>query len=348
MIQRDPIEYKNIIISTSDAIRVTRIICIFFMTYVHVHLFSQADLEGSPQFQTALSIIRDVAGRASVPLLSIVSGFLIIGYLSRRSLSQAARNRAATLLVPIITWNLIGITIFAALDGLQQIEVNSVFPFTGHGFQHHLTFLRDLFVVSLLSPLLIRALKIAPVITVALIILVTALLDTWPVILRTQILMYFTFGLLFGLYRLEGTRTYRIGRRLAYVAFGMLLIHAALNGAAQLNKYFNFTTWIMQPISALTFWGIAQWITTKPSLLKIARVLEPAVFLLYLSHYITARFLAGAYAQLEFAHTPWIYTLTWMLIPPLCFFVAVIGQSLMSALPGMLSLAMTGKSPKQP
>jgi surface polysaccharide O-acyltransferase-like enzyme len=342
--QRSQAEYKSLINGVSDSIRTARVICIFFMTYVHVHLFADADLQNSPQFQTALSLIREVAGRASVPLLSVVSGFLFVGYLSRRSHLIATKDRARGLLVPIITWNLVGILIFSILDGARAWTLNDFFPFTDHGFQHHLTFLRDLFVVSLLSPILIRALKYAPFLSVASVILITAFVDTWPIILRTPILMYFTFGLLFGLYRLEGLNIYKRGRYLAYAAFAAFLLHAAVSGVDSLNKYFNVTSWIIYPVSALTFWGIAQWTASQANLMRIVKILEPAVFLLYLSHGVTGRIIAGIYAQLDFAHTPWIYTLTWLAIPLVCFSIALIGRSTILRLPAPLSLAVTGKS----
>lgn len=342
--QRNQTEYSRLITGTSDSIRAARIICIFFMTYVHVHLFTDPELQNSPQFQTAILLIREIAGRASVPLLSVVSGFLFVGYLARRSHLKATKDRAKGLLVPIVTWNLIGILVFSILDGARPWTINDLFPFTAHGFQHHLTFLRDLFVVSLLSPLLIRALKYAPFVTVASVILITVFVDTWPIILRTPILMYFTFGLLFGLYRLEGLNIYKRGRYVAYAVFGAILLHTAISGLDSLNKYLNVTNWIVHPVSALTFWGISQWVASQSNLMRIVKVLEPAVFLLYLSHGVTGRIIAGIYAQLDFAHTPWLYTLTWIAIPVLCFIAALIGRFTILRLPPPLSMAVIGKS----
>ena len=342
--QRTPAEYTSLITGTSDSIRAARIICIFFMTYVHVHLFTDANLQNSPQFQTALSLIREVAGRASVPLLSVVSGFLFVGYLARRSHLKATKDRAKGLLVPIVTWNLVGILLFSILDGVRPWSLNDFFPFTDHGFQYHLTFLRDLFVVSLLSPLLIRALKYAPLATIASVILITAFEDTWPIILRASILMYFTFGLLFGLYRLEGLNIYKQGRYIVYAAFGAILFHAVIGGVDSLNKYFNVTNWIIHPVSALTFWRISQWVASQSNLMRLVKILEPAVFLLYLSHGVTGRIIAGVYAQLDFAHTPWLYTLTWIAIPVLCFIAALIGRFTILRLPPPLSMAVIGKS----
>lgn len=346
--RRDHANYKAISASISDAIRAARVICIFFMTYVHVQLFSLGELETSSQFQIARSIIRDVAGRASVPLLSIISGFLIVGYLSRRSSLQAAKDRATTLLLPLITWNLIALLVFTALNRSQDISINSIFPFTEHGTQQHLTFLRDLFVVSLLSPLLIWGLRRTPIIIVMAIILITAFINTWPVILRAPILMFFTFGLLFGLYRLENLAIYAWSKRFAYVAFGALLIYAAVSDISQLNTYIQFTAWIMPPICVLTFWSAARWIAAQPLSLRLVRILEPAVFLFYLSHYVTAQVFAGIYAQFKFAHTPWIYTLVWITIPVLCFTVATVGRSILAVLPNALSIALSGKSEAQP
>ena len=341
---RSRADYRLAVEDASDAIKAARVICIFFMTYVHVHLFTSVDLAASPQYQLATSIIRDVLGRASVPLLSVVSGFLLVGYLSRRSLKQVVANRSTTLLMPVITWNLIGIVVFSVLGWLDGIGMNDLFPLLDHGFQHHLTFLRDLFVVSVLSPVLIWALKRAPAFTVIAIILVAAFIDTWPIILRTQILLYFTLGLLFGLYRLETFPIYKASKQIAYIAFCILLVQVALNGTKPLNKHFEFTTWVMQPISVLTFWGLAQWVTTKPALMGITRVLEPAIFLFYLSHFVAALIISGIYAQLEFAHTPWIYTTVWVVIPVMCLLAALAGRWVMHRLPDMLSVVVIGKA----
>src|SRR3546814_7304126 len=49
----------------------------------------------------------ELFGRSSVPLLSIISGWLVMSSVSKRDYAQFAGGKAKSLLLPMVAWNLI-------------------------------------------------------------------------------------------------------------------------------------------------------------------------------------------------------------------------------------------------
>ena len=144
--KRDLGEYWRSVNSSSDAIKVSRVFCIFFMSYVHLHFFG-LDLYGSEIYMAVRAIIVDVLGRSSVPLLSIISGFLAWGIFQRKRNSDVFKDRARKILVPMILWNSVGVfLLFLKSEAPQGVELlNGIFALAGPGVYAHLDFLRDIY-----------------------------------------------------------------------------------------------------------------------------------------------------------------------------------------------------------
>jgi hypothetical protein len=63
---------------SSDAIRIARVLCIVCMAYVHMR-------QPNVDFPIVWAVVVDTLGRASVPLLSVISGYLMVPFFSRRT-----------------------------------------------------------------------------------------------------------------------------------------------------------------------------------------------------------------------------------------------------------------------
>src|SRR5262245_37170423 len=96
----------------STAIQVARVVCIFFMMYAHDDRFPVVAIgSGNPGNSTlgmGAYFLSEGLARASVPLLSTISGWLFAATF-RGEILATVTHRARTLLVPMVIWNLIGI-----------------------------------------------------------------------------------------------------------------------------------------------------------------------------------------------------------------------------------------------
>ena len=150
----------------------------------------------------------DVGARAGVPVLTALSGYLLFASGADRAPWSLYRRKTRTLLVPLLMWNL---PLVVALIVLQAMGVggdkfgaplwppdtvrwiDASFGLTRLTINYPLGFLRDLFVLSLLAPLLGIGLRRAAVPTVAACFAVFLMWDG-PVIFREQMLPAFAMG----------------------------------------------------------------------------------------------------------------------------------------------------------
>ena len=190
-------------------ILICRVLCIFLMMAVHFgpgHHEPTA-LNSGPLAALGLVWI-DYLSRASVAVLSVISGYLLAG--TRSNLSALASAKAQALILPMMAWNLvfIGIKILAAAAGVGaaisvQGPVEALSLVTGALGQTanpSLFFLRDLFVASLIVylvlPLLTRPQILVPTMVITLFAAESVLDLSHPVIFRPTILLFVALGAL--------------------------------------------------------------------------------------------------------------------------------------------------------
>jgi len=317
-------DYASLIQSQSDAIRVSRVLCIFFMCYVHIHV---ANL--NPIIE---AFVRNVLGRSSVPLLSLLSGLLMIGYF-RKPLGLAIWLRFQSLVIPMFVWGAIGTVIFYALGGKSAFSINDLLPLWGSGKMTHLAFLRDLFVLLLITPLLIAMLKRSPFFLLAL-LSVGLWAPIEPILLRPQILTFYALGLFLGIYRIPTPQITNIVAIIAFVSATVLIVVFDLNNWAIDNL-------LLRPFTAWTFWLLAIWIAHSRFKLFFLKV-EPAVFLLFLSHVSAGKILIGIYSQLD---SGFLDTIVWLMAPSVIFAIVYRVHKLLTEQPILKSfcLFITGK-----
>ncbi len=183
-------------------IRLARILCIAALVYIHVPPFQPVFLDPAKlaPFETVWLLVRATIGRASVPLLSILSGILLWQTLSKPSSTygRILSSKAKTLLVPLLAWNLIAAALnimagdlapaplFSWLDRLVALHAVPLIVPT--------YFLRDLFICVVIYPIYRTALDRWPIITLTLVALagVFGMLD-W-LLITPAILLFFMLG----------------------------------------------------------------------------------------------------------------------------------------------------------
>jgi succinoglycan biosynthesis protein ExoH len=205
----------------SSRINLMRIILISGIVFVHVpHNPETSPFLGVYGFFDWIRVfLGDALFRIGVPCLSAISGYLLF----RRGMQAfdylaTVKSKAKTVLLPFILWN--G-ALFLAVLLLQRFEVGlGYFPdlwnattreIISHGAALEelpvnvpLYFLRDLFVCILLSPILAFFVKRFALVTLAVLLIITA----WPdltlfIVQKKSILFSFALGIALALHKVD-------------------------------------------------------------------------------------------------------------------------------------------------
>ncbi|WP_265501162.1 acyltransferase family protein [Paracoccus beibuensis] len=288
----------------SDAIRISRVFCILFMSYVHLHILEPAGAE----HDALTEIVSDTLGRSSVPLLSVISGYLMVSFFSRRSYLDALGKRFRSLIVPMIIWNGIAIALWGGSG------INDLLALTGSSKLIYLTFLRDIFVMSALTPLLLGAARRSPLLLMGAITTIYLADLKTVLILRPQIVFFYTAGVLLHVCPIPLRRNWA-GPAIAALA----LISVASAVWPTMNDSHYFDALIKRPAASLGFWALAM--VSGRHLPALAR-LDRHAFPFFLSHGVLFHILGALYHRAEVLHFPAAYLILWLSAPWICFLVA--------------------------
>jgi len=300
----------------SDAIGLSRLLCILGIVYVHgwtgLGSDQMAMQAGSAQDVMRWTIV-ELFGRSAVPLLSIISGWLVAGSVTKRSYGAFVGGKARAILVPMLAWNLIvgalvvgagSLHIIAApLMGDMRWVLDNLLSLTRAGdINVQMAFLRDLFLCMLAAPLLVR-------LRTNWLLLVAAAAGVWmigawmvPLLLRPSILMFFTLGIVI--------RRHELAARLGGIAWWKALLPFLLiapvkvamsiwgEGSASYHTHLLATVDLaMRGAAALLVWraaiGLAQ-TNAGRGLLKF----EAYAFFLFCSHLLFMWFAGPAIGDL--------------------------------------------------
>ena len=344
--------YSQLLRDSSDTIRIARVLCIFMMTYAHVSLFSSGALENVVYFSSIKNVLINLFARSSVPLLSVISGILMVAFFSNRSISEAIRTRFKTLIIPFLTWSVIGLGI-AELTGRADNYTGSNLLYILNGSYYiQLIFLRDIFVVSSLTPLIIYLARKFNILFLVFILLFVAFVDMEPIIMRSQILLYFVFGIYIALYRTENIFGSKKVIYFTSISVAILFLVQLLQPFYSEYMLFlsseTFKNIIVRSVCALSFWYLAYYLSSfvefKSTLIKHV---EPAIFIMFLSHVLFSNVVASVYSHLTFLHAPALFFIVWVSLPLGSLASSIVANKYMYVFPSVISLFLTGKESKK-
>jgi len=194
----------------SQAIGIARLICILGIVYVHAWTGIGGE-QMSRLAETTQGVVRwsvvELFGRASVPLLTMVSGWLVASSIAKRGPGSFLSGKARAVLAPMLLWNAISLVvvmsasragwIIGPMSGDVLFFANNIISLTGGAdINVQMTFLRDLFLCMAAAPLLVRLSSRA-------LLLLMAVTGIWVIggwqlylLLRPSILIFFIAGLL--------------------------------------------------------------------------------------------------------------------------------------------------------
>jgi len=194
----------------SAAICIARVLGIAGIVYVHGWTgLAWADLtaiDGSPQGIFRWTLM-EFLGRSAVPLLSIISGWLVAGSALKRSYAAFLTGKARALLLPMILWNAIAIVLVSGAAHIGWINgphvrstwwvIDELFCLaTPNDINVQMAFLRDLFVCMVFAPLLVRLPNWALAGVMAWMAFWTISWLQSPMLLRPMIALFFVGGVL--------------------------------------------------------------------------------------------------------------------------------------------------------
>ncbi len=285
----------------SDTISVTRVLCVLGIVYVHAWTgLGGAELAASAATGQGMLrlVLMEVFGRSAVPLLGMISGYLVAGAVIR-SWRTFLERKARTILLPMALWNALAILLVSGTAWLGFLKapvpeslwwlIDELFSIlTPNHINVQTPFLRDLFVCMALAPLLLRLR--GPWLTGAILLVAAWVVSAWnfPLMLRPQIMLFFLLGI--------AARRHNQGARIADVPFAAaiapfvaiavikLIVSVPVPGGTVMSpQIVPLLDLGLRLTAALAFARVAWALAARPAMF---RWLEPYAFFLFCSHMI--------------------------------------------------------------
>jgi surface polysaccharide O-acyltransferase-like enzyme len=346
----------------SDAIAAARVFCIFGIIYVHAWTGVRwsALMESSDSAQGIFRwVIVELIGRSSVPLLGMISGWLVASSAMQRGYWSFLGNKARSVLAPMLLWNALAVAIVCGAGWLGWIRapmprdmewvIDEVFGYaTFNNINIQTTFLRDLFICMALAPLLVR-LRSRWLGVLAAVTFAWSIFAWWfPLFLRPHIPLFFMLGIC--------ARRYGVADRVAAMPFAYAALPFAVLGPIKLavsiwgyqfgREHAELIAVIdggMRLAAALLAWRTAIALTNTPLMAVMKRV-EPYAFFLFCGHMIMIWLGGQTLGRVSGPLGSPGYPAFFLMQPLLCLVAAmIIGRVLMEVMPGLASLLSGGR-----
>jgi fucose 4-O-acetylase-like acetyltransferase len=193
----------------SASIAIARVICILGVVYVHAWTGrTGAELAAMQHWQEGLRwVLMEGLGKSAVPLLGLISGWLVAGSARTRDWRAHVTVKARTILLPMVAWNALAILLVsgAALGlglrapvprSLEWVAQEMLLVTRNPDINVQMPFLRDLFLCMLAAPLLVRLRSPGLALAGGTAALCAVAGIGQPLLLRPVILAFFTLGML--------------------------------------------------------------------------------------------------------------------------------------------------------
>ena len=246
--------------------------------------------------QGFLWLVRQVFGLSSVPLLSIVSGYLAIVTLTNRPVTRQLVEKFRSLILPMIIWNLFALTkdvieagMLPSYSPLQWS--NQIIAFDGFPRLTPLYFLRDVFICHVLLRLLSFCLATFTWPIIVLLILNALLNLDGRVFLNSHIPLFFSVGVYLAAngmtkrlthwpFAFVGTISLVIIFSLAFIRFHEF---QGLSQEPTESTFREILILLTRFAGACFFWSITSLAVKSVVGVRLSSY-EPSIFLLFCAH----------------------------------------------------------------
>ncbi len=343
---------------TSDQIKYCRILCVLFMTIVHIPPgFSGGSVV--PGYVMILhTLTADILGRASVSALSFISGYLFFCSSVNKNRMELIISRFKNLILPMIFWNLAiiatGLLLLTVtgekiyvLRGLENLSLSNIIidrilALNYGAASDSLNFLRDLFVATLLALLLAPLIKKHPWPLVAALFFIDQTVTFQPLVMRGMILVFFAVGAAFAVTNKQFSILTHW--RLPALGFLLIVVSVELTLTESLGTFrdLNIYQWLKRVSVSVLFIDLALHLSRQIKNRFIDRI-DQVTYLVFLSHNLVYLLLWGGW-QLVFGPplTPY-YLVYYFGAPLLLIFLTTLFAKVLSRLPAPLQLVAFGR-----
>lgn len=343
--------------AVSDTIRLARILCILLLVYAHAQPYQPGVPESLFSPMGLIHFTRQLLGHTSVPLLSLISGYLLARTLSARPYVEELSHKWFSLIVPLVLWNLIYIAKTYLESGFETAPAlhewpNAVLAISAQPAMPPLYFLRDAFVCFLISPALLVLARKLPGSTAAALLL-NALLDMDGVLFINSAIPLFYFAGCVLLVRKIQIPTLSMPREPVWAAgLAMVLLSAAPFYAPPAwgvsdphSVAYAAVDIALRAAGCVVFWSVASKLLHSRAggfLLPF----EPMAFFIFCAHGMAAGLWWMAIERLGHADLTPVFLSYFALSPLLALIVCVAAVwAIRRVTPGGLSLLMGGRIP---
>lgn len=286
----------------SAAIAIARSLCILGVVYVHawtgIGSAELAAMRGTGQ-EALRWILMEALGRSAVPLLGLISGWLVASSARSRQWLPFVQRKARSILLPMVLWNALAILLVSGTAWLWSLPApvpsswewvaQELFILTRNpDINVQMPFLRDLFLCMVAAPLLVRLPAVALLALAGLAGAAHVAGLGPPVLMRASILCFFLLGMVawrWGWADRVAVWPFWMAATPFAVAMPMRLALALQWGAPQDNAVVATVDLVSRMAAALFFWRLA-WALAPTRAGAAFRRIEPYAFFLFCAHLI--------------------------------------------------------------
>ena len=343
--------------AVSTTMRLARIFCILLLVYAHAQPYQAGVPESLLSPMGLIHYLRQLLGHTSVPLLSLIAGYLLARTLSTRPYMEELSHKFFSLIVPLVLWNLVYIakeyfeSAFTTVPALHEWP-NALLAITSHPAMMPLYFLRDAFVCFLISPALIYLARKMPR-TAATALVLNAVLGLDRVLFINSAIPLFYFAGCVLLVRNAPIPTTSMARGpllaagLAWVLLSAapFFVPPAWGGYGSEGVLYAAIDIALRAAGCVVFWSVAIGLLQSRAGDVLLRF-EPIAFFIFCVHGMAAGVWWMVVGRLGWSETSSVF-LAYFIVSPLLVLVTsvVLVWAFRSAAPRLLSLLMGGRVP---
>lgn len=342
----------------SQVIELLRFPLIVLVVYVHMLPFEYVPLSLKMNADNIYNIVTELIshylGRLPVPCFFLFSGYFFfnkITGLNTHIYTCQLKKRVRTLLIPYLSWNIIYIVVIYiknlffyllgkdiddSYTGLNNWSLYNIL--WGMPLNFPLWYLRDLIVMTILSPLFYYYFRYTKILGLVLILFIyLSTFESGIPGLSTTAIFYFGLGAFMGQFKYNMLKF--------TVPFGRITIILAITGLS-IAMYYTVSSFNEYWIRVFLVFGVPSVLLlgykclNYVSLKKRLIFLAPMVFFIYASHmiYILGWF-KGALSKSFLANSDWGMLLGYFIVPLLCIgAISILYRLMKSKTPRILNI----------
>ncbi|MDR9828216.1 acyltransferase [Vibrio sp. FNV 38] len=269
----------------SNAIKVARVLCILFVVYPHIPPYSTFYDPSQGSWQAVIWFINGTLGRNSVPLLSLVSGYLCYWTTRNKPYVSVLAGKFKVLIIPMVLWNLIATTkrwFFAEEVGNDWL--NLMLALSESPAITPLYFLRDVFVCFLFLPLLLRANRFSLMIVLIALAINSVYRFNEIFFISKYIPLFFVSGYVIAKESLNLKFSNQSLTNYALFFFAILALGVVGVEFMSLPEWLKRSLLVVNRLTGASFmWCVSLKLARMPILVLIKKI-EPSIFLMFCSH----------------------------------------------------------------